>query len=100
MINDGDHNDVRPDTAHALLARVARGQAEGRAPSLVAGVVRDGALVWSAGRGEIDGVAPTADTQYRIGSITKPFTAVLIMRLRDEGLLDLEDLSSSTSPGR
>jgi CubicO group peptidase (beta-lactamase class C family) len=29
--------------------------------------------------------------QYRIGSITKTFTAVLVLRLRDEGLLDLGD---------
>jgi len=82
---------VRPDTAHALLARVARAQAEGRAPSLAVGVVRAGELVWSAGRGGVDGAAPTTDTQYRIGSITKGFTAVQVMRLRDEGLLALED---------
>ena len=88
---DAPTNTVRPDTAHALLARVAHAQADGRAPSLVAGVVRDGALVWSAGRGAIEGAVPTIDTQYRIGSITKPFTAVLVMRLRDEGRLDLED---------
>ncbi len=83
---------VRPDTAAALLARTARAQAEGRAPSVAVGVVRDGALIWSAGRGTVDGAEPTPDTQYRIGSITKGFTAVLVMRLRDEGGLDLEDL--------
>src|SRR5205823_6345302 len=32
-----------------------------------------------------------ADTQYRIGSITKTFTAAAIMQLRDAGKLDLED---------
>jgi CubicO group peptidase (beta-lactamase class C family) len=30
-------------------------------------------------------------TQYRIGSITKPFTATLVMQLRDEGRLELDD---------
>ncbi|HEX5567704.1 MAG TPA: serine hydrolase domain-containing protein [Streptomyces sp.] len=39
----------------------------------------------------MDGAPPTADTQYRIGSITKTLVAVLAMRLRDEGLLDLAD---------
>jgi CubicO group peptidase (beta-lactamase class C family) len=34
---------------------------------------------------------PDGDTQYRIGSLTKTFVAVLVMRLRDEGLLDLAD---------
>ncbi len=91
MVTDDAPTPVRPDTARALLARVARAQVEGRAPSLMAGVVRDGSLVWSTARGSVDGSPPTADTQYRIGSITKPFTAVLVMRLRDEGLLDLDD---------
>jgi CubicO group peptidase (beta-lactamase class C family) len=40
-----------------------------------------------------------ADTQYRIGSITKTFTAVLVMRLRDEGLLGLEDPLEKHLPG-
>jgi CubicO group peptidase (beta-lactamase class C family) len=39
------------------------------------------------------------DTQYRIGSITKTMTAVLIMQLRDEGLLDLADPVGAYLPG-
>ncbi|WP_030206830.1 serine hydrolase domain-containing protein [Streptomyces bikiniensis] len=80
-----------PGTARALLHRVAVAQSEGRAPSLVGAVVRDGALVWSGSRSCVDGHAPDADTQFRIGSITKVFTAVLVMRLRDEGVLRLDD---------
>ena len=34
---------------------------------------------------------PDGNTQYRIGSLTKTFVAVLIMRLRAEGLLRLAD---------
>jgi D-alanyl-D-alanine carboxypeptidase len=70
---------------------VAVGQRDGRTPSLVGAVVRDGRLVWCGSRSMIEGHAPDADTQYRIGSITKSFVAVLVMRLRDEGLLDLND---------
>ncbi|MFE1546741.1 serine hydrolase domain-containing protein [Streptomyces sp. NPDC058718] len=80
-----------PGTERALLHRVAVAQSEGRAPSFVGAVVRDGALVWSGSRSGMDGHAPDADTQFRIGSLTKVFTAVLVMRLRDEGLLDLDD---------
>ncbi|MFJ5077166.1 serine hydrolase domain-containing protein [Streptomyces sp. NPDC088553] len=80
-----------PGTERALLHRVAVAQSEGRAPSFVGAVVRDGALVWSGSRSCVDGHAPDADTQFRIGSITKVFTAVLVMRLRDEGLLGLDD---------
>ncbi len=62
-------------------------------------MVRDGQLVWSGGRGTVDGAAPGADTQYRIGSITKTFVAVLVMRLRDEGKLELADPIGRHLPG-
>src|SRR5690348_2152428 len=91
--------EVLPGTAHRLLARVAEAQTSARVPSLVAGVVRDGALAWSAGRGRVDGAPPTADTQYRIGSISKTFTALLVMRLRDEGVLKLTDPLDAHVPG-
>lgn len=78
-------------TEFALLRRVAAEQAENRAPSLVAAVVRGGDVLWTGARGQVDGAAPTEDTQYRIGSITKTFVAVLVMRLRDDGRLDLND---------
>src|SRR4051812_50068677 len=80
---------VLPSTARTLLARTARVQRDGRAPSLVAGVVRDGGLAWSAGRGDVP--EPHTDVQYRLGSISKTVTAVAVMRLRDEGPLHLDD---------
>jgi len=88
---------VLPSTARTLLARTARVQREGRAPSLVAGVVRDGGLVWSAGRGEVP--EPHTDVQYRLGSISKTVTAVVVMRLRDEGALHLDDALDRHLPG-
>jgi CubicO group peptidase (beta-lactamase class C family) len=78
-------------TAERLDATLAREQSEQRLPSVVAGVVRDGELVWSGGRGTVDGRTPDADVQYRCGSITKTFIAVAVMRLRDEGALQLTD---------
>jgi CubicO group peptidase (beta-lactamase class C family) len=88
---------VLPTTARTLLARTARVQREGRAPSLVAGVVRDGGLVWSAGRGDV--AEPHTDVQYRLGSISKSITAVVVMRLRDEGRLALDDPLEQHLPG-
>jgi CubicO group peptidase (beta-lactamase class C family) len=83
--------ELLPGTRRALLHRIAVAQAEGRAPSLVAAVVRDGRTVWHGSRTSVDGHGPDENVQYRIGSITKTFTAVLVLRLRDEGLLDLGD---------
>ncbi|MEU1211052.1 serine hydrolase domain-containing protein [Streptomyces sp. NPDC005791] len=88
-----------PSTRRALLHRVATAQSQGRAPSLVAAVQRDGQIAWTGARSCVDGHEPDGDTQYRIGSITKTFTAVLVMRLRDEGLLDLCDPLEKHLPG-
>ncbi|MEU6094231.1 serine hydrolase domain-containing protein [Streptomyces sp. NPDC047079] len=91
--------ELLPATRRALLHRIAVAQAEGRAPSLVAAVVRDGRTVWNGSRTSVDGHAPDENVQYRIGSITKTFTAVLVLRLRDEGVLDLGDPLEKHLPG-
>ncbi|MFD5912528.1 serine hydrolase domain-containing protein [Streptomyces massasporeus] len=91
--------ELLPGTRRALLHRIAVAQAEGRAPSLVAAVVRDGTTVWTGARTSVDGHAPDENVQYRIGSITKTFTAVLVLRLRDEGALDLGDPLEKHLPG-
>ncbi len=83
--------ELLPQTRRALLHRLAVGQAEGRAPSLTGAVVRGGRVVWTGSQGSVEGEAPHDDVQYRIGSLTKTFVAVLVLRLRDEGLLRLED---------
>ncbi|HEX2745212.1 MAG TPA: serine hydrolase domain-containing protein [Streptosporangiaceae bacterium] len=87
----GPADELLPATRRALVHRVAAGQAEGRTPSLVGAVMRDGYQVWCGARSMLEGHEPDGDTQYRIGSLTKTFVAVLVMRLRDEGRLDLAD---------
>jgi CubicO group peptidase (beta-lactamase class C family) len=87
-------------TARRLQAILAAEQASARMPSLTAGVVRAGELAWSGHHGSRSGTAPpSADLQYRIGSITKTMTAVLLMQLRDEGRLSLCDRLEVHLPG-
>ncbi|MBT2446477.1 beta-lactamase family protein [Streptomyces sp. ISL-43] len=88
-----------PSTRRALTHRIALAQREGRTPSLVAAVVRGGEVVWEGSRTMVEGHGPDGNVQYRIGSITKTFTAVLVMRLRDEGLLRLDDPVEKFLPG-
>lgn len=79
-------------TARRLRARLAQEQVRGRIPSVVAALTRDGVLEWRGYHGDTTGAdAPTHDLQYRIGSITKTMTAVLLMQLRDQGRLSLSD---------
>ena len=60
---------------------------------LAVAVVADGNIVWFHGHGLADVAAKTPitkDTVFRIGSITKAFTAVAVMQLWEQGLLDLD----------
>jgi CubicO group peptidase (beta-lactamase class C family) len=93
---------LRSDTAVALYAEIAAAQSEGKLPSVNGGVIRDGALVWTGARGRFAsaaGVLPGPDVQYRIGSITKTLTAILVMQCRDDGLLSLNDAMGKHLPG-
>jgi CubicO group peptidase (beta-lactamase class C family) len=61
---------------------------------LSVGVVIDGELVHSRGAGVVDRetkAQPDADTVFRIGSITKSFTGLAVLSLRDEGALALDE---------
>ena len=82
-----------PDVPAAALDRLLRtAQSEKRAPSVVAAVVHGREVVWQGAVGAArPGEPATPDHAYRIGSITKTFTAAAILQLRDEGALDLDD---------
>lgn len=63
-------------------------------PGAAWGIVVDGALVHAGTTGlrELGSKSPvTRDTVFRIASMTKSFTAMAIMKLRDEGKLALDD---------
>ena len=47
----------------------------------------------------ISGEAVTPDDYFRIGSITKPMTAALVLQLVDEGLLELDETVDTYLPG-
>ena len=62
-------------------------------PGLVFGVVKDGKLVLVRGLGVQDTASNspvTADSRFRIASMSKAFTALAILKLRDQGRLSLD----------
>ena len=83
---------VAPTTDRRLRLLLARAQREGRLPSVVGGLLRDGEVVWRAALGAHagPGAADPLLAQYRIGSITKTFTAVLVHQLVRDDLLSLD----------
>jgi CubicO group peptidase (beta-lactamase class C family) len=75
----------------AVIAEVLHRHPAG---GLAAGVAGRGGLEFFEGFGVADtarGTPITQDTVFRIGSISKTFTAIAVMQLRDRGLVDLDD---------
>ena len=82
-------------------AGFAKFQADAHVPGIVYGVVRDGKLVHVKGLGvqDLDAKRPvTPDTVFRIASMTKAFTALAILNLRDAGKLSLDDSAEKYIP--
>lgn len=70
-------------------------------PGAAVAVVHDQDLVWSDafGQSDLDSHAPvTTETIFGICSITKLFTSIAAMQLRDEGRLDINDTVASQLP--
>jgi CubicO group peptidase (beta-lactamase class C family) len=73
----------------------------GHVPGIAYGILIDGVLVHTgrAGVRELAGKTPvTDDTVFRIASMTKSFTALCILKLRDEGKLSLDDPAEKYVP--
>ncbi len=72
-----------------------------KAPGLAFGVVVGDQLVYFQGQGvrEVASAAPVDDqTVFRIASMTKAFVSAAVLRLRDEGKLQLDDLAEKHLP--
>jgi len=70
-------------------------------PGAVWGILVDGRLVHSGAAGYRELAtksAPDAETVFRIASMTKSFTAMSILKLRDEGKLSLDDPAEKYVP--
>ena len=70
-------------------------------PGLAYGIVKDGRLVHARGLGVQDPAtnAPiTPDSLFRIASMSKAFTALAVLKLRDGGKLRLDDLAELHVP--
>ena len=82
-------------TAFPEIDRLFRAfAADSRVPGAAWGIVIDGELAHVGVSGVRDvaaGAAVDADTVFRIASMTKSFTAMAILKLRDEGRLSLDD---------
>ena len=81
--------------AAILAAQVdLRALKEGQAiPGMSVAVAVEGEIVWTEAMGFADleqSVRATPETRYRLGSVSKLFTAAIAARLAEKGVLDLD----------
>ena len=82
------------ETLDRVDAVFAKFVAENGAPGVAYGLIDGGDLIRAGGHGEArlgDASPPGADTIFRIASMTKSFTASMVLLLRDKGRLGLDD---------
>jgi CubicO group peptidase (beta-lactamase class C family) len=76
-------------------------QQDAHVPGVIYGIVQDGRLVHTTALGvqDLESRRPvSADTLFRIASMSKAFTALAILKLRDEGRLSLDALAETYVP--
>jgi CubicO group peptidase (beta-lactamase class C family) len=86
---------VARDTARAerVATRIEQLRVEKRIPGLAVVIVRGNSVVFAQGYGVADvekQIAVTPDTPFNIASVTKPISAVVALRLVEQGRLDLD----------
>jgi CubicO group peptidase (beta-lactamase class C family) len=97
-VDHGDHPAPRVgEESRAVIADLERSIPElmrkARIPGLSIALIREGEIVWDAGFGvksAATGEPVTADTIFEAASLTKPLFAYAVMRLVEQGVLDLD----------
>lgn len=90
-----------PASVEQLRARIAAVLEREGVPGVGLALVDRGEVVWAGGVGVADretGRPVDADTQFRVGSITKSVVAIGVMRLVEQGRLDLDRPLSTLMP--
>ena len=106
----GDHAfpripEATAESLHAQLAEIdslfATDLARRPVGSVTAGVISGGELIWTKSYGDADmekKIPADRDTVYRIGSITKMFTALMLEQLVESGKVHLADPAEKYFP--
>ena len=97
-----DGNDrLKPDIESVIDDIVECEMLEKQVPGVSISVVRNGEAVYQKGYGKADiaaGTDVTPETLFAIGSVTKVFTAIGVLRQYDAGLVDLDETIGAYLP--
>ncbi|HMA49655.1 MAG TPA: serine hydrolase [Magnetospirillaceae bacterium] len=90
-----------PRSIEELKGRLEKILADTHTPGLLVAIVNRNGPEWTAGMGLADVASnrpATADTLFRIGSVSKAFAGMAILKLADEGKLSLQDSVRKVAP--
>ncbi len=91
------HPKTLPDLQKAMKDVVDKARLPGAGVALVS----NGVLLWCGGFGKADlasGRDVTCDTEFRVGSISKSFVALALLKLQEEGKINLEARLQDVAP--
>ncbi len=101
LASHGADTNVAPPALASAADAVLKPLFKDEAPGLAMLVAKDGKILFEKGYGFADvehHVPVTPQTQFRIGSITKQFTAAAILKLQEQGKLSVQDKLSKYIP--
>lgn len=101
LVAKGADANVEMPSREKIVDWLFDGVAREAHPGATVLVARDGKVLYQNGYGYADignRVKATPETKFRIGSITKQFTAVAILKLQEEGKLNVQDKLSKYFP--
>jgi CubicO group peptidase (beta-lactamase class C family) len=90
-----------PQTKEELEQRLREVLQKRKVPGACVALVTNDDVLWVEGLGEADraaGQAVTPATRFRVGSITKSFVSLAVLKLQEQGRLHLDDLLRDVAP--
>jgi CubicO group peptidase (beta-lactamase class C family) len=90
-----------PKTTAELEQAIRKVLAETKTPGVGISIVSRDRVLWTAGIGKSDvakGIDVTPDTLFRIGSVSKSFASLSVLKLEEQGKLHLTDTAHSRAP--
>jgi CubicO group peptidase (beta-lactamase class C family) len=96
-----DRQAAPPATLDELRDTITKIMQQYEVPGVGLALIDHGRVEWAGGVGLADrerGVPVTADTMFRVGSLTKTFIVLALMRLVERGRLSLDTPVSSIAP--
>jgi len=101
LIERGADTNILMPSVETLISSFFNNSIDQDSPGMAFLAAKDGKVIYKGAKGMADmenNISISTSTKFRIGSITKQFTAVAILKLQEQGKLSIEDKLSKYLP--